>query len=425
VFVPDGQQPPPEFLGDFDPLKFRATLDPATGIIACDNAGQSFGGDIRAEWHPDPVQGSDAEVEPADQYGGARNAGAPDEVAPGQQPAPSRASGYSPIGGTLSARSGGLAGNAPDDSGDVAGPGDDPAANDGADEAKPVARRYRTWGIMPFSPSGTGPSGSGGRVPFALAGDGSGDTIQRRSPPPPTVPSQGATGPDGGDPAAPPARDAAAASADAGADDDIRETSIPRGEDGQRIDPLLYTYVSSAASNMPAPRDQPPAQDDHTASGVLERFNPMGTARAQGLTPTKVDLLSDERSGGHTLEKHVGKNQGDLDSRLSQEPKIPGASTYRNLDEATAVTQQVIDLNRSQISAWIANPADKGRISVSVSRPVTSSLYVPIGTVLDRRLSVQVPGNGARVILQKNPGAPNGFTVITSFPTFSGIPSED
>lgn len=59
AFVPDGQQPPPEFGGDFSPLKFRATLDTATGIITCDNAGMSFDSDIRAEWHPDVEQGSD------------------------------------------------------------------------------------------------------------------------------------------------------------------------------------------------------------------------------------------------------------------------------------------------------------------------------------------------------------------------------
>ena len=52
VFVPDGDQPPPEFAGDFNPLQMRATRDPATGEITCDAAGTVFGGDIRAEWYP-------------------------------------------------------------------------------------------------------------------------------------------------------------------------------------------------------------------------------------------------------------------------------------------------------------------------------------------------------------------------------------
>jgi hypothetical protein len=58
AFVPDGKQPPPEFSSDFSPLKFRATLDPQTGAITCDNAGMNFDGDILAEFHPDAEQGS-------------------------------------------------------------------------------------------------------------------------------------------------------------------------------------------------------------------------------------------------------------------------------------------------------------------------------------------------------------------------------
>jgi hypothetical protein len=67
-FVPAGYPPPPEFAADFRPLKFSATRDPATGEITCDNAGISFGGDLRAEWHPDQ------EEEPAEE-GDAVNTG--------------------------------------------------------------------------------------------------------------------------------------------------------------------------------------------------------------------------------------------------------------------------------------------------------------------------------------------------------------
>ncbi len=66
AFVPDGKQPPPEFSSDFSPLKFRATLDPATGVLTCDNAGMNFDGDIRAEWHPDEEQDSDEESDTVD-----------------------------------------------------------------------------------------------------------------------------------------------------------------------------------------------------------------------------------------------------------------------------------------------------------------------------------------------------------------------
>jgi hypothetical protein len=81
AFVPDGEVPPPEFLADFSPLKFRATLDRTTGIITCDNAGINFGGDIRAEWHPDEGQGSDGGEEPSGQDGDARGTGGSDDAA--------------------------------------------------------------------------------------------------------------------------------------------------------------------------------------------------------------------------------------------------------------------------------------------------------------------------------------------------------
>ena len=61
VFVPDGQKPPPEFSSDLSPLRVRATLDPTTGAITCDDAGISFDGDIRGDWYPDEEQEADDE----------------------------------------------------------------------------------------------------------------------------------------------------------------------------------------------------------------------------------------------------------------------------------------------------------------------------------------------------------------------------
>ncbi len=68
VFVPDGAQPPAEFMGHFSPLRFRATLDRTTGAITCGNAGINFGGDVAARWYPDEEQSSgDDEAVTSDQ----------------------------------------------------------------------------------------------------------------------------------------------------------------------------------------------------------------------------------------------------------------------------------------------------------------------------------------------------------------------
>jgi hypothetical protein len=58
AFVPDGAEPPPEFAGRWDQLRMRATYDPTTGELTCATPGTHFGGDIRAEWHPDEAAGS-------------------------------------------------------------------------------------------------------------------------------------------------------------------------------------------------------------------------------------------------------------------------------------------------------------------------------------------------------------------------------
>jgi hypothetical protein len=42
-----------------------------------------------------------------------------------------------------------------------------------------------------------------------------------------------------------------------------------------------------------------------------------------------------------------------------------------------------------------------------------------------RNERIAVPGNGARVVLEKRSDAPSGFSVITSYPSFSGLPEED
>ncbi len=52
VFVPDGEEPPPELPANFDSLHFRVTLDTETGEMTCDDAGNAFDQGVRAEWHP-------------------------------------------------------------------------------------------------------------------------------------------------------------------------------------------------------------------------------------------------------------------------------------------------------------------------------------------------------------------------------------
>ncbi len=172
VFVPEGEQPPPEFSSVFDPLHFPATLDPATGQITCAMPGGDFNGDIRAEWHPDDDPGSDNGEDAAAQGDNARQPGGDDDPPPDKQRDRTSGARNRPDGGSWPAR--------------------------------------------------TGPAQSGGRTPFGLAGYRSGDDPGGDSPSSAAMPKRASTGQDGGDPAAKLSREAAVKS-----DDDRQDASVP------------------------------------------------------------------------------------------------------------------------------------------------------------------------------------------------------
>jgi hypothetical protein len=64
VFVPEGEQVPPDFTTEFEPLHFPATLNTETGEITCTNAGPDLNGGVLAQWYPDTQQEAGDEDEP-------------------------------------------------------------------------------------------------------------------------------------------------------------------------------------------------------------------------------------------------------------------------------------------------------------------------------------------------------------------------
>ena len=61
-----------------------------------------------------------------------------------------------------------------------------------------------------------------------------------------------------------------------------------------------------------------------------------GTIYAQARTapvehPSAYDLQADERLGGHTLARHVGRTDQELHERLRRDPQISAASTYTDV----------------------------------------------------------------------------------------------
>lgn len=102
-------------------------------------------------------------------------------------------------------------------------------------------------------------------------------------------------------------------------------------------------------------------------------------------------LHSSEASGGHLIERHVGRTFDDLSERLADSPRLGNVSTFASVDEASSALTAALQQNKSVFDDWIANGA-KGRLE----------LVAPFegGTVLVRGADSVVPGSSVKMVLK-------------------------
>jgi len=114
--------------------------------------------------------------------------------------------------------------------------------------------------------------------------------------------------------------------------------------------------------------------------------------------------------GGHTLARHVGKTDAELEDRLRRERQISVASTYSDRAVAERSVGTALDAAGGTLPAWLHR---SGR------RPNLVLHYVsrtgPIGRSLFRGAHASVACNRALVVLQWD-GPDDRFHVLTSYP---------
>ncbi|SPB17149.1 hemagglutinin [Caballeronia novacaledonica] len=120
-------------------------------------------------------------------------------------------------------------------------------------------------------------------------------------------------------------------------------------------------------------------------------------------------LQAHEDAGGHLLDKHVGKSEQDLATRLANDPKISGSSSFPDRATAENFVSQALDANKSTITDWLAGSSSRLRLDYSSSDP--TGISVAKGT------SGAVDVNSARVILVRDPSMPTGYKILTGYPT--------
>lgn len=119
-------------------------------------------------------------------------------------------------------------------------------------------------------------------------------------------------------------------------------------------------------------------------------------------------LLDHDLAGGHACQKHVGKSVDDLTGRLLSEPNTPVASTFWDMESATAAVCYLTATNTLDIIDWACG--GRPRIKIEGVIPVRTS----IGFSVVRGGSKITLCKKARMVLQRGIG--HDFHILTTFP---------
>ncbi|MET9119845.1 RNase A-like domain-containing protein [Streptomyces sp. NPDC004528] len=153
---------------------------------------------------------------------------------------------------------------------------------------------------------------------------------------------------------------------------------------------------------------------------LLRDGEPNAWPRSKRKGPQKpkytTDLAADEgKNGAHTGSRHVEVTTRDLRARLRAAPDLDDASRYIDHASAQKHTEAVVGKHQKEIEDWLNNGKATGK------KDFTDDLGEPTGLSLSRAnfRTGQPPEwvTGATVVLKKDPTAPLGYRVLTSYPT--------
>lgn len=145
----------------------------------------------------------------------------------------------------------------------------------------------------------------------------------------------------------------------------------------------------------------------HAGAQALRQRAPVGGVEQGAL----YDLEGDERMGGHTLERHVGKTDEELAARLRREPNISTASTYTDVPTARRIVALAIARGRARVDAWEARRGGRPNLVLNYATPDGAA----IGRSLSRGQRVSRPAERALVVLRWYERE-RRWIVLTSYP---------
>jgi hypothetical protein len=129
------------------------------------------------------------------------------------------------------------------------------------------------------------------------------------------------------------------------------------------------------------------------------------------VTAVRHDLARDEERGGHTLKKHVGRTDEQLQERLRQERNIAAASTWTDRETAEVTVADALRAERDRIENWMIRGYPRANLA----------LHYDAGRVIGRsvkRGENQSVNCSSAVIVLRGDG-PHSFFILTSYPEAS------
>jgi Bacterial CdiA-CT RNAse A domain len=132
------------------------------------------------------------------------------------------------------------------------------------------------------------------------------------------------------------------------------------------------------------------------------------TPRATAGETELWNLEADQRRGGHTLKRHVGKSDAELRTRLAAEANISAASTYSDKATAEAAVGEAIGTNHPRINQWLHRSGGHPNLVLDYDG------HQPLGRSLRRGESTPKPCSHSVVVLKWV--SSDDFVVLTSYP---------
>ncbi|MEU6292110.1 RNase A-like domain-containing protein [Streptomyces sp. NPDC046988] len=153
-------------------------------------------------------------------------------------------------------------------------------------------------------------------------------------------------------------------------------------------------------------------------TGTPDGFSQHAWPRSKRKGPVKprhrADVKGDEgKNGSHTIERHVEKTTRDMRSRLRNEPQLDADSRFLREADAQRFADGSLLRNQKRIDNWLQGKKSKLQLDESFNE--TTGLRLTRNDFKHGIAPREV--RSVRVILKRDPGAPSGYRILTSYPT--------